>query len=61
MTTNKDFSMSMRGRFRSLLLAGAALGMVAGAPAARAKALVFCAEGSPENFSPMINTTKKDN
>ncbi len=42
-------------RFRSLLLAGAALAIAA--PAAGAKTLVYCSEGSPENFSPMINTT----
>src|ERR1700759_1774400 len=27
------------------------------APPARAKTLVFCSEGSPENFNPMLNTT----
>ena len=42
-------------RFRSLLLASAALA-IAAAPAG-AKTLVYCSEGSPENFSPMINTT----
>ena len=26
-------------------------------PAAQAKSLVYCSEGSPENFSPSINTT----
>ena len=50
--------MSVHGRLRSLLLAGAALGLAASlTPAASAKTLVFCSEGSPENFSPMINTT----
>ncbi len=48
--------MTVHGRLRSLLLAGAALGLAA-APAGFAKTLVFCAEGSPENFSPMLNTT----
>ncbi len=43
-------------RLRSLLLAGAAL-VVAGAVPAVAKTLVYCSEGSPENFSPMLNTT----
>ena len=27
------------------------------APALQAKTLVYCSEGSPENFSPAINTT----
>ena len=44
-------------QLRSLLLAGAAaLGLVAGLPA-EAKTLVYCSEGSPENFNPQINTT----
>ena len=42
-------------RFRSLLFTGAAV-LALAAPAA-AKTLVYCSEGSPENFSPMINTT----
>ena len=46
--------MTLRGHLRTLLLAGAALGCVS---AASAKTLVFCVEGSPENFSPMLNTT----
>ena len=42
--------------------AGAALLVGTAAPAqtlppAKAKTLVYCAEGSPENFNPMINTT----
>ena len=49
--------MTRPGVLRSLLLAGAALGLAAAMPAASAKTLVFCSEGSPENFSPMINTT----
>jgi dipeptide transport system substrate-binding protein len=52
--------MSVRSRLRSLLpagiLAGAVLGLGLGT-SAEAKTLVFCSEGSPENFSPMINTT----
>ena len=48
--------MTRPGVLRSLLLAGAAVGLAAAMPAA-AKTLVFCSEGSPENFSPMINTT----
>ena len=50
--------MSVHSRLNYVLLAGAALGIVAAvAPATNAKTLVFCSEGSPENFSPMINTT----
>ena len=41
-------------RLRTLLLAGAALLWAASADA---KTLVYCSEGSPENFSPMLNTT----
>ena len=48
--------MSPAGRLRLLLLAGAALLLPGHAPAG-AKTLVFCSEGSPENFSPMLNTT----
>jgi len=40
------------------LFAAAALGaLIGGAAGARAKTLVYCSEGSPENFNPMINTT----
>ena len=38
------------------LLAAVALGGLLGG-AAQAKTLVYCSEGSPENFNPMINTT----
>lgn len=31
--------------------------LAAVAGAAQAKTLVYCSEGSPENFSPMLNTT----
>ena len=41
-------------RLRTLLLTGAALLCVG---AAQAKTLVYCSEGSPENFNPMLNTT----
>jgi dipeptide transport system substrate-binding protein len=34
-----------------------AFAMIGGAGAARAKTLVYCSEGSPESFSPMLNTT----
>ena len=34
-----------------------ALAALLGAGAAQAKTLVYCSEGSPENFNPMINTT----
>ncbi len=35
----------------------AALSALLGAGSATAKTLVYCSEGSPENFNPMINTT----
>src|SRR5512135_1710529 len=41
---------------RTAVLAGVVL--VAGSLAAvQAKTLVYCSEGSPENFNPMLNTT----
>src|SRR5713226_8404564 len=41
-----------------LLVATAALALaIAGGHAASAKTLVYCSEGSPENFYPGINTT----
>jgi dipeptide transport system substrate-binding protein len=43
-------------RLRALVAAVAATGLFAAAPLA-AKTLVFCSEGSPENFYPAINTT----
>ena len=39
---------------RTLLLAGASMLCLA---SAEAKTLVYCSEGSPENFNPMLNTT----
>ncbi|WP_029007604.1 ABC transporter substrate-binding protein [Azospirillum halopraeferens] len=43
------------------ILLGAGLGLVAAmvmaAPANAAKTLVYCSEGSPENFNPQMNTT----
>ena len=44
---------------KSIKLFGAALlmGTMLAAGAAQAKSLVYCSEGSPENFSPSINTT----
>ena len=48
--------MTRPGRLRPLLLAGAALMLASTAPLA-AKTLVYCSEGSPENFNPMLNTT----
>ena len=41
----------------SRIALAAALGIVGLSAAAQAKTLVFCSEGSPENFNPMINTT----
>ncbi len=40
---------------RAALVAGTILAALASA--AQAKTLVYCSEGSPENFSPMLNTT----
>jgi dipeptide transport system substrate-binding protein len=42
---------------RALLAALAVPALMAMAPAVSAKTLVYCSEGSPENFSPSINTT----
>ena len=42
---------------RILLAAASAAAIVLGASAVSAKTLVFCSEGSPENFYPAINTT----
>jgi len=43
---------------KTITLAGLGLAAVlAGAGAASAKTLVYCSEGSPENFTPSINTT----
>jgi dipeptide transport system substrate-binding protein len=40
-----------------IVAAAVALAMIGGAGAARAKTLVYCSEGSPESFNPMLNTT----
>ena len=43
---------------KAITLAGLGLAaLLAGAGAASAKTLVYCSEGSPENFTPAINTT----
>ena len=43
---------------KALTFAGLGLAaLLAGAGAASAKTLVYCSEGSPENFTPAINTT----
>ena len=43
---------------KSLVFASLGLAaLLAGMPAATAKTLVYCSEGSPENFTPAINTT----
>ena len=46
--------MTSRNLLRIALLASS---MLAAAAAANAKSLVYCSEGSPENFSPSMNTT----
>ena len=40
-----------------LLVAASCAALMAGVGAASAKTLVYCSEGSPENFYPAINTT----
>ena len=43
---------------KALTFAGVALAaLLAGVSLASAKTLVYCSEGSPENFTPAINTT----
>jgi dipeptide transport system substrate-binding protein len=42
---------------RCLALAAAGAWLVLGITGADAKTLVYCSEGSPENFNPMLNTT----
>src|SRR6266446_9772790 len=42
---------------RSILLAAVCASALVAAPAASAKTLIFCSEGSPENFYPGVNTT----
>ncbi|MBV8107646.1 MAG: ABC transporter substrate-binding protein, partial [Hyphomicrobiales bacterium] len=43
---------------KTITLAGLGLAIaLAGVSAASAKTLVYCSEGSPENFTPSINTT----
>ena len=49
--------MVFSGRLRTVLLAGAALLLAGAVTDSRAKTLVYCSEGSPENFNPMLNTT----
>jgi dipeptide transport system substrate-binding protein len=42
---------------RKLLVAALLMGTMLAAGAAQAKSLVYCSEGSPENFTPAMNTT----
>src|SRR5262249_27854931 len=42
---------------RSILLAAVCASALIAAPVASAKTLIFCSEGSPENFYPGVNTT----
>jgi dipeptide transport system substrate-binding protein len=42
---------------RSVLLAAVSASALIAAPVASAKTLIFCSEGSPENFYPGVNTT----
>jgi dipeptide transport system substrate-binding protein len=50
---------TLRTAARTVALATGALGatLLATAPAHAAKTLVYCSEGSPENFNPQLNTT----
>jgi dipeptide transport system substrate-binding protein len=47
----------MKNTAIAIACAAALSGIVMAAGAAEAKTLVYCSEGSPENFNPMINTT----
>ena len=49
--------MKTRLNMRRVALAAAAIAALTAAGAAGAKTLVFCSEGSPENFYPGVNTT----
>ena len=44
-------------RFNKTLVAALLASSMLAAGAAQAKSLVYCSEGSPENFSPSMNTT----
>ena len=44
-------------KFKTLLGAALLASSMLAAGAANAKSLVYCSEGSPENFTPSINTT----
>jgi dipeptide transport system substrate-binding protein len=47
----------MQHRVVAIACAAALAALIGAGGAARAKTLVYCSEGSPENFNPMINTT----
>jgi dipeptide transport system substrate-binding protein len=47
----------MKYGLTAVACATALAALLGGATASRAKTLVYCSEGSPENFNPMINTT----
>jgi dipeptide transport system substrate-binding protein len=50
----REKNMTKKHLFKAMLLATA---MMSAVTAAEAKSLVYCSEGSPENFTPSINTT----
>ncbi len=54
--TNKG-ACQMKHRVVAIACAAALAALIGAADAASAKTLVYCSEGSPENFNPMINTT----
>ena len=45
------------GMRKTALLCAVAVPAVLAMSAAQAKTLVYCSEGSPENFAPSVNTT----
>ena len=49
--------MNIRFGFRALLLSSLAVLALSLAPAAQAKTLVYCSEGSPEGFNPSLYTS----
>ena len=47
----------MKHRVVAIACAAALSALIGAVGTAQAKTLVYCSEGSPENFNPMINTT----
>jgi dipeptide transport system substrate-binding protein len=56
--SGRDDRAMMGDVMKSIRLAGLSVAaLILGATAVQAKTLVYCSEGSPENFSPALNTT----